>query len=452
MIRISRWLASAAVVTFAAVNAGPALAQYESQYYAPKLLHQGKTSKAISGTGTVIVQVQVNPNGSHKAIRVLKSTNAGDNAAALDIAQNSTYKPARRGSRSVPAFYDFTLKFTGKTVAAAKEAPPQFSGKAAQIDHLIRSGNYAAAKAQAQQALASRPDDAILNSELGAANYFLNDYAAAATSFSKVGALNAEFKPVATISFIAAAKSMLQTNPTQAVAYAQKAVALMPNGNSYFMLGAAEAAAGSSTQAIADLKHARDLVFADQKTTAKERVNVDGQLYSAYVKAGDTADAQATLAEMKRLDPSNPAIGTYVANSYIVQGQSLEKQGKYEEAIEAYQQGAQGGTPEAQVTGYTSAALAMGNMLEKQKTTPTAADYQKMKALADKALAVKPDDAMANYAEGIALANEYAVGGKSNAQLKAQALAALDKAKAAAQAAGNVSLSLSIDNFKKTIP
>ncbi len=35
---------------------------------------------------------------------------AGDNAAAMDIAQNSTYRPAHRGTTPITAFYDFTLQ------------------------------------------------------------------------------------------------------------------------------------------------------------------------------------------------------------------------------------------------------------------------------------------------------------------------------------------------------
>lgn len=451
MIRGYRRLAPAAVFAFFWAAAVPALAQYQNQYYPPKLVHQGSTAKSIAGTGTVVVQVQVNANGSHKAIRVLHSSNAGDNAAALDIAQRSSYKPAHRGSRPVVAFYDFTLKFTGKTVAAAQQAPAGFSGAAAAIDRLIRSGKYAAAKAQAQSALSAHPADPILNSELGAAEYFLKDETSAAAAFSKVSSLNAEFKQVAAISYVGASHDLLDQNPAQAVLYAQKAVALAPSGASYYTLGSAELAAGSAAQAVIDLKRARDLVFADPKAATQARVNVDGQLYQAYIAAKDSDDAKAALDEMRRLDPNNPTIGVYVANTYITQGQALEKAGKYADAVAAYEKAAAAGGTDALVTGDTSAAFAMGKMLESQKSA-TAADYEKMKAYADKALAAKPDDARANFAEGIALADEYTVGGKSNGQLKTQALASLNKAKSAAQAAGNFSLSLQIDNFIKTVP
>ena len=72
-----------------------------------------------------------------------------------------------------------------------------------------------------------------------------------------------------------------------------------------------------------------------------------------------------------------------------------------------------------------------------------------MKAEADKALAVNPNDPLALFADGIALYGQYVTGGSSNAGLKTQAVDTLNKAKSAAQAAGNMSLSLNIDNFMK---
>ena len=65
------------------------------------------------GKGNVKIQVQVNADGSHKVIKVISSTNHSDDAAAMDIAQSSTYIPARRGSKPIPAFYDFELSFKG---------------------------------------------------------------------------------------------------------------------------------------------------------------------------------------------------------------------------------------------------------------------------------------------------------------------------------------------------
>ena len=87
-----------AVLVALALSPLAARAQYSNEYVPAKLLKQGQTSHSIAGSGTVVVQVQVNADGTHKAIRVIKSSNSGDNSAALDIAQTSTYRPAHRGS------------------------------------------------------------------------------------------------------------------------------------------------------------------------------------------------------------------------------------------------------------------------------------------------------------------------------------------------------------------
>src|SRR5579872_7204660 len=121
MIRSIRVVAGATAVAAAAAFALPANAQYATEYSPAKLVRQGSTSKAIAGSGTVVVQVQVNANGSHKVIRVIHSTNSADNAAAIDIANNSTYHPAHRGNAAITSYYDFTLKFKGRSVAASQQ-------------------------------------------------------------------------------------------------------------------------------------------------------------------------------------------------------------------------------------------------------------------------------------------------------------------------------------------
>lgn len=434
---------AAAALTLAAVAAFglPASAQYANEYSPAKLTHQGKTSQSIAGSGTVIVQVQVNANGSAKAIRVIKSTNPGNNAAAMDIANHSTYRPAHRGTTPVTAFYDFTLKFKGKSVVSNGGGAPGMSGKAGSIDALIRSGKYDEARSKAQAALASNPSDPTLNSELGAAEYFLSNYPEAAAAFDKVSNIPKEFSKVAAQSYSLAAGKLASSNPQQAVAYGKKAVAMSPSGGAYYSLGVAELNAGDAQSAVADLKKSRDLAFADPKTDAKTRVAIDSALLQAYSKAGDSADAQTTADEIKKLDPNSDAAQIVMGNQYMAQGNDASKAGKHEEAIAAYQKAAQVGGPKVAVTAYAASALEQSR-LDKP-------DYSKMKADADKALAIAPNDPLALFAEGIALYGEYATGGSSNADLKKQAVDTLNKAKAAAQAAGNFSLSLNIENFMK---
>lgn len=440
MIRISRIASAAAAVAVAAAFAIPASAQYANEYLPPRMTHQGKTSQAIAGSGTVVVQVQVYATGNAKAVRVIHSTNSGDNAAAMDIANHSSYRPAHRGKTPITAYYDFTLKFKGKSVAS-NAAAAGMSGKAASIDVLIRSGKYEQAKSQAESALQAKPGDATLNSELGAANYFLSNYPDAAAAFDKAPTIPKEFAKVAAQAYSLAAGKLSQSNPTQAVAYGQKAVAMSPNGGAYYSLGVAELNAGNAQAAVTDLKKARDLAFADQKSDTKTRVAIDSALLQAYSKAGDNAGAQTTADEIKKLDPNSDAAQIVMGNQYMAQGNDASKAGKHADAIAAYEKAAQVGGAKVAVTAYAAAALE-----ESRLDKP---DYTKMKADADKALAVNANDPLALFAEGIALYGQYATGGSSNATLKQQAVDTLNKAKAAAQAAGNFSLSLNIENFMK---
>ena len=87
-----------AIAALVALTQLPAAAQYANEFVPAKLIKQGTTSTAIAGSGTVVVQVQVNADGTHKAIKVIHSSNSGDNPAAMEIAQNSSYRPAHRGT------------------------------------------------------------------------------------------------------------------------------------------------------------------------------------------------------------------------------------------------------------------------------------------------------------------------------------------------------------------
>lgn len=440
MIRISRLATAATALAVATTFAAPASAQYANEYVPPKMVAQGKTSQAIAGSGTVVVQVQVNANGTAKAIRVIHSTNSADNAAAMDIANHSKYRPAKRGKTPVTSYYDFTLRFKGKSVAS-NAAAPGMTGKAASIDSLIRAGKYEQAKSQLETALQSNPSDPLLNSELGAANFFLGNYPDAAASFDKVPNLNKEFSKVASQSYSLAAGKLSQSNPQQAVAYGKKAVSMAPSGGSYYSLGVAELNAGDAQAAVADLKKSRDMAFADTKTDVKTRVAIDSALLQAYTKAGDTAGAQTTADEIRKLDPNSDAAQIVMGNQYMSQGNDASKAGKHDVAIAAYEKAAQVGGPKVAVTAYAAAALE-----ESRLDKP---DYSKMRADADKALAASPNDPLALFADGIAQYGQYVQAGSSNAGQKQQAIDTLNKAKAAAQAAGNMSLSLNIENFMK---
>ncbi|MDQ6826274.1 MAG: TonB family protein, partial [Candidatus Eremiobacteraeota bacterium] len=94
---MSRFL-RASLVLAAVAYALPAVAATSNEvkynyYFPPKLVKRAAPSVAVGGSGKVVVQVQVNANGSFKVTRVIKSTNHSDDAAALDIARRSSYKP-----------------------------------------------------------------------------------------------------------------------------------------------------------------------------------------------------------------------------------------------------------------------------------------------------------------------------------------------------------------------
>jgi len=76
-------------------------------------------------------------------------------------------------------------------------------------------------------------------------------------------------------------------------------------------------------------------------------------------------------------------------------------------------------------------------------------DYTKVKTYADKALAVKVDDPLANYAEAVALTGIWAqVSHKDSDKTAAKDYAA--KGAQYARAAGNEALALQIESFVKT--
>jgi tetratricopeptide (TPR) repeat protein len=451
MIRITRMAAAAAAVFAAVALASPANAQnYSNQFSQAKLTHRADTSVPIAGSGTVVIQVQVNADGSHKVTRIIRSTNPGDNAAAMDIANNSTYSPQHRGKTPVTGFYDYTLVFHGKSVATTKGMVS--SGTSAQVDKLIHAGKYDSAKAMVSQALASKPNDSTLNQQLATIDYFMKDYSGAATAFEKVGAskLSKPFIPVAAQSYAMAAVQLAPTDTATAVSFAQKAVTLAPSDGTYYILGSAQVQAGNAAAAIPNLEKARTLAAADSKMNAKARVNIDASLLQAYIKTGDSASAKTIEDEVMRLDPTNTAVKRTIGNQYLAAGNDASKAGKHEDAIASFLTAAKQGDNDVAVTAYASAALEENTILNAQKTPPVPNDYlTKMKPYADQALALNPNDALANYANGVALAGAWIVGGKQKADLKSQALDALNKARAEAQAQGNMSLAFNIDSFIK---
>lgn len=433
MKRLSVGLAATCAFAVSAA-AVPALAQYANQFSLAKVKHEGATTHSIAGSGTVTVQVLVKADGSHKVIRVINSSNHGDDAAALEIAQNSEYEPAHRGTKPVESFYDFTLKFNGKAVAQAQEAGP--SGE---LDALVRAGKYDEAIARANQMLASNPNDPQTLQLLGAAQYFNHDSAASAATFDKVPAIGKTFASLAAQAFATTAVSEVQNDPQQSLAYAQKAYALAPDSNSRFALGVAQLTNKQYSDAIANLKAVHDAV---PDSNLKAKLNIDSELLQAYLDTNDTTDADATAAQIKALDPNGSSASHAVAEHWLRIGADALTAKKFDDAVSAFDKAAAAGNSADAVTANTYAAFAILQMPKP--------DYAKARDYALKALATAPQDAQANYAAGVAFAGVYSSSQKSDD--KKQALDYLNKADQYAKAAGNTALATQVEAQIKNVP
>ena len=115
---LSRIVAPVCAIAFAA-SVAPAFAQNTNEFTFAAVIKQGTTTHDIAGKGIVLVKVLVNADGTHKDLTVVHSTNPSDDAAALEIAQNSTYRPAQRGSTPIKSFYTYLIKFNDHSVESA---------------------------------------------------------------------------------------------------------------------------------------------------------------------------------------------------------------------------------------------------------------------------------------------------------------------------------------------
>ncbi len=413
----------------AAAAATPAVAQTSASYYFPaKLLKQGKATSPNAGAGTVVVQVAVNPDGTFKVQNVIRSTNPGNNKAALEIAQTSKYKPAERGGKAIFAFYDFTLKFTKSSVSSVEEdTGGPTSGSLSTYTGMIRDGKYSEAKTGLDSYVAAHPSDTEGQGLLGVANTYLKDYPSAVKAFDLAGTLSPKVAPMAAEAYLQYAESP-STDKSAAVDAAKKAVQYTPNVATYNVLGNAQQNNGDFAAGVTSFEKALSLAQADPKFTPHSRAILEANLANAYAAAGDMTKAEAAAAASVKLDPSVTTAKSAVAEYYFKKGQDLEKDGKYADAAAQYEAGA-AESPSDAVTLYSQAALAYLNM--KPSAQPA-----KAKADADKALAIDANSPRANFLAGVALADQ----GNSK-----DALTYLNKADSAAKAANDTALVAQIE-------
>ncbi len=438
MKRLRLVAATLAFAVLAALGTLPARAQYASEFVPAKLTKQGKTTTPWAGPGLVVLQVEVFPNGSFHVVKVIRATNKGDVAAALEIAKTSTYEPARRGNKPIQAFYDYTLKFGKRVVHSGGQSG---RGALGRIDGLVHAGKYADAKQAAGTYLLAHPNNALALQYLGTANYFTSDFASAARAFDKVGTIDAPFKEAAAQSFAALAVQQAIVDPSQALTYAQKAYALDSSPNSLYALGVAQFGMKQYAQSIASLQKARGILFAQKSTPTASKVAIDSHLLQAYLQTGDTTNSNAMLAELKALDPTGSPGARFVGIFYLQQGVAAAKAMKPVEALAALDKAAAAGDPKVAVTAYTQAAFVLI-----QAKSP---HYNRARQYAKKALAIDPNDVEALFARGVGEAGVGEV--YHRADLTDRAKATLNKALVLAKAGKNAALVLQIQNFLKQL-
>jgi TonB family protein len=402
-----------------AQSAAPTVAP-QFGYLPPKIVKRGSASSIPAGSGTVTVKVFVKKDGTAQVQSIIKSSNHELDAAALEIAKTSTYRAATNNHKPVDAFYDYTLRFSGGSASEQAVAPAGLEG----YEHMIVGSppNYAGAKSGLESYLEAHPGDPTALTYLGLADYFLEDYDGATDAFEKVGdKLLPTYKTVAASAYAQAAiKQSGAKNYDRSIALAKQAVDLAPSYANYNALGLTQFYAGRYPDAISALEKARSLAESANAPNEK-RSDIEVNLVSAYLGAGQAEQAKASAAAAVRLNPkSSTAVDMAVENYYNEQAQANFKLQKYAEAANSFEQGA-AAAPSAAGPLYAQAAIAY------LKMQPTA-DYAKAQAAAEKSLALDANNDLANYAEGLALAGL----GK-----KADALTYLNKASAAAKAAGD---------------
>jgi tetratricopeptide (TPR) repeat protein len=386
-------LTAAAVFAVAPVAV---LAQTSVFYVPPKLLKNGTSTTPIAGAGSVTVKVLVKHTGliDPASVTVVKSTNHGDDTAAIEVVKSSTYKPARRDGKPSDGYYTYVIKFTANGTDTSDDSTSA-DLRPALAD--LRAGKYADAKTTAQAYLQTHAGDTSAYQLLGVANAFLNDNTGAAKAFSQAGTIDNKYKQLALGAYNAAAADALKAGDNEsAIAFATKGLAMTPTAQAYNVRGTAEFNSKKYDVAVADLEKSRDMALASKSDTHQAAI-IMTNLAVAYFANGQEDKGLATAKDVEKLDPSLVEINDAVANHYFEKGQAADKAGKSEDAVADFEAGA-AATPKYAVRLYTQAAITIGN-----EAKP---DWKKMKAEADKALAIDPSDATANYAAGVALAND----------------------------------------------
>ena len=365
-----------------AVAAQPAA---QPQYSPAKLVSRASGSIEPKGKGTVTVQVELSTTGSVKAVRVLRSSNSGDNAAAMDIAQHSTFAPERRNGKAVRSLFDFTIAF-GQNVV---------SGAAGKIDALLHQSKWDEAKTEAQAALAQDPSDAIVQAQLGVADAFTHDIAGAAAAFDKAGTVPQQYSDIAQQAYALNTPVIAPKDPKAALAEAQKAMSYGRNALALYALGVAQEANHDSTTALASLQQAQQMAATSSPSDTQSEIDIAQEMMVIYLAQGNTSAADQMAAKIDDLDSTHQMSRKVVAYYYDQRGIAMQGSRDQGGAISMFEKAASADKSAAPME-YTKAAI--------MYMSGAIPDYLKAKSDADKAIAADSKYPLAYYVAGIALA------------------------------------------------
>ncbi len=405
-----------------------AVAQSAPADSGPKLLSRGTNATPPAGTGAVTVKVFVKSDGSFTVVDVLKSTNPGDNAAALEIAKSSTYQPAVRNGRHTSEYYDYALAFGGDTSSIG-------TGPIATATAAINAGKYDAAKSALATALQANPADTQAEVLLGVADGYSGDAAGAAAAFDKAGPVPDQYKIVALQAYTKNAGDQLDAkNFAGAVTSATAAIALNPqNVQAYYVRGIAGANTHDDAHAIADLQTAYALATAgkiDPPTAAAIAFN----LAIVQFDAGSYADAVASAKLVAQYDPARRAqLDPYAAAAYNNSAIDIAKSGRLADAVARLEAGA-ADFPAVAATLTAEAA----NLMATAKTP----NWVQVRAEAVKALGFDANNGRAAYFAGVAASRQND---------KKAALAYMNRAKASPAYRTDAPLAKLIDDALKAL-
>ena len=397
-------------------------------YTPPRLVSRANSVVEPAGSGHVLVQVQINADGTFKVVRVIRSDNPGDNAAALDIAAHSTYAPAVRNGQRVKSLFDFQVVFGAQSV----------SGVGGQIASMLHQNDFNGAKAAATQALAQSPDNKLVLAQLGVADAFLHDIPGAVEAFDKAGTIPDLYQSVAMQAYSLNAVAIAPSQPQVALTQAQRAVDLHGDYGAYYALGVAQYANKNNAQALAALQKAQSMAQsasppADKRTMA----NIDEEMLAVAQAMGDTATVQKISADMSKMDPAYA--GKLMAYTIDLQATAAQNRHDFNSAISLYEKAAAADPQWAAGTEYTKAAIVLA--------TEPIPNYQAARVEAEKAIAAAPNYAIAFFIAAVAT-GQYAVAEGNASQLQDSTDYA-NKAAALADAAGDTKLAASARFFAK---